>query len=276
MSNDTPRGLTTKDRGAELQKILDARMVQIAKALPPGTMTPDHFARVVLTLCGKNPRLMECNGASLIGAVMQSAQLGLSPDPVLGEAWFVPFKGVVTFIPGYKGLIKLAYQSEQVAKLAARVVREGDEFDFEYGLREKLAHRPKSAPTDTMTHVYATMKIKGGDVNFLVMTRDEVEAVRKRSPAVRAGKSTPWDTDYEAMAMKTALRRLCKLGPSSVSPRLQQALALDELAEHGLRQNLAEPFLPVGEKAPDAEWTEDDEKALADGARAAETQTPKE
>lgn len=273
---DQPRGLTTKDRGAELQKILDARMVQIAKALPPGTMTPDHFARVVLTLCGKNPRLMECNGASLIGAVMQSAQLGLSPDPVLGEAWFVPFKGVVTFIPGYKGLIKLAYQSEQVAKVSAHVVRDGDAFDFEYGLREKLSHRPANDPARPMTHVYATMKIKGGDTNFLVMSKQEVDDVRKRSPAVRAGKSTPWDTDYEAMAMKTALRRLCKLGPASVAPRLQQAVALDELAEHGLRQNLADPFLPVGEKAPDAEWTEDDEKALAEQARAAENNQAKE
>ena len=153
--SDTPKGLTLKDRGAELQKILDARMVQIAKALPPGTMTPDHFARVVLTLCGKNPRLMECNGASLIGAVMQSAQLGLSPDPVLGEAWFVPFKGVVTFIPGYKGLIKLAYQSEQVAKVSAHVVRDGDAFDYEYGLREKLSHRPANDPDRPMTHAYA-------------------------------------------------------------------------------------------------------------------------
>ena len=265
--SDQLKGLTVKDRGAELQKVLDARMVQIAKALPPGTMTPDHFARVVLTLCGKNNRLMECSPASLIGSVMQSAQLGLSPDPVLGEAWFVPFKGVVTFIPGYKGLIKLAYQSEQVAKIGAHVVRDGDAFDYEYGLKEKLSHRPKSSPTAPMTHAYATMKIKGGDTLFLVMTREEIDAVRKRSPAVRSGKSTPWDTDYEAMAMKTVLRRLCKLGPASVAPRMQRALALDELAEHGLKQHLSDPFLAAGEKDEEDQF---DEQALADAAREAE------
>ncbi len=268
--SDQPKGLTIKDKVGSLQAMLDARMVQIAKALPANTMEPAHFARVVVTLCAKNPRLMDCNMASLLGAVMQSAQLGLSPDPVLGEAWFVPFKGVVTFIPGYKGLIKLAYQSEQVAKVAAHVVREGDAFDYEYGLREKLSHRPQSSPTAALTHAYATMKIKGGDTNFLVMTREEIEAVRKRSPAVRAGKSTPWDTDYEAMAQKSVLRRLCKIGPASVAPRLQRALALDEQAEHGLRQNLADPFLATGEKAPDAEWTDEDEKALGEAARAAE------
>lgn len=271
--SEAPRGLTTKDRVTDLQRMLDARMVQIAKALPANTMEPTHFARVVVTLCAKNPRLMECNTASLLGAVMQSAQLGLSPDPVLGEAWFVPFKGVVTFIPGYKGLIKLAYQSEQIAKVASHVVREGDAFDYEYGLREKLSHKPNSSPVAAMTHAYATMKIKGGDVNFLVMTRDEIDAVRKRSPAVRAGKSTPWDTDFEAMAQKTVLRRLCKIGPASVAPRLQRALALDEQAEHGLRQNLADPFLAVGEKSPDAEWTDEDEKALSEAAKAAETKT---
>lgn len=271
--SETPRGLTAKDRGAELQKILDSRMIQIAKALPPGTMTPHHFQRVVLTLCGKNPRLMECNGASLIGAVMQSAQLGLSPDPVLGEAWFVPFKGIVTFIPGYKGLIKLAYQSDQVAKVTAHVVRDGDAFDYEYGLKEKLVHKPAAPLKAQATHAYATMRIKGGDTLFLVMTREEIEAVRKRSPAVRAGKSTPWDTDWDAMAMKSALRRVCKLGPTSVSPKMQQALALDEQAEHGLKQNLSDPFMAPGESDTDAEDV--DEQALADAALVAESK-PKE
>jgi recombinational DNA repair protein RecT len=70
------------------------------------------------------------------------------------------------------------------------------------------------------------------------------------------------------MAMKTVLRRLCKTLPSSVSPRFQKALALDEQAEHGLKQNLSEPFLLPNET--DTSQDEIDEQALADAAREAE------
>lgn len=261
--------ITLRDKSERLQKQLDQRMIEIAKALPAETMTPQHFARTVVTLCGKNPALLDCNLPSLIGAIMQSAQLGLSPDPVLGEAWMVPFKGVVTFIPGYKGLIKLAYQSEQIAKISARVVRNGDDFSFCYGLKEKLEHVPKATLTAPLTHVYATAKIKGGETNFIVMTREEVEAIKARSPAARYGKS-PWTTDYDAMAMKTVLRRLCKTLPSSVSPRFQRALALDEQAEHGLKQNLADPFLLPNETDTEREI---DEQELANAALEAEKQT---
>ena len=262
--------ITLRDKSERLQKQLDQRMIEIAKALPAETMTPQHFARTVVTLCGKNPKLLDCNFASLIGAIMQSAQLGLSPDPVLGEAWFVPFRDVVTFIPGYKGLIKLAYQSDQVAKVTAHVVRDGDDFDYEYGLKEKLTHKPKAPMSAKVTHAYATLKIKGGDTLFLVLTREEIEAIRKRSPAVKSGKSTPWDTDPEAMAMKSALRRVCKLGPSSVTPKLQRALQLDEQAENGLKQHLSEPFLLPNESDTERDV---DEQELANAALEAEKQT---
>lgn len=246
--SDEQRGLMTlKSKNEALEKHLQLRMVEIAKALPSDTMKPEHFARTVLTLCGKNPKLLDCvtthaGLASLLGSVMQAAQLGLAPDPVLGEAWFVPFKGVVQFIPGYKGLTKLAWQSGQVAKISARIVRDGDKFELEYGLREKLKHVPAGDASKPMTHVYATLLTHGSrDPLFVCLTRAEVDAIKARSPAVRARVSTPWDSDYEAMALKSAIRRVCKLAPmSTVNQNLQHALALDEQAEHGLKQNLGE------------------------------------
>ncbi len=248
--------LTLVDKVDRLKEFLDKRMEQLAKALPANTMEPHHFARVVVTLCQRNLNLLECDKASLLGAVMQSAQLGLSPDPVLGEAWFVPFKGIVQFIPGYKGLVKLAWQSGQVSKIAARVVRAGDLFEYEYGLKEKLIHKPTAPLTAELSHVYAVVKIKGGDVNFTVMTRQEVDAIKARSPAARKGGS-PWHTDYDAMAMKTVLRRQCKTMPTSVAPRLQRALALDEQAENGLKQHLSKEFADGNEEKESDESGED-------------------
>jgi recombination protein RecT len=259
MTNDKPQQglMTLKSKNEALERHLQMRMVEIAKALPNDTMKPEHFARTVLTLCGKNTKLLDVVAttaglASLLGAVMQAAQLGLAPDPVLGEAWFVPFKGIVQFIPGYKGLTKLAWQSGQVAKISARIVREGERFEIEYGLKEKLKHTPGDDPSKPMTHVYATITTHGSrDPLFVCLSRAEVDAIKKRSPAVRAGVSTPWDTDYEAMALKSAIRRVCKLAPmSTTNQSLQKALALDEQAEHGLKQNLGEL---LGMSTPDEE-----------------------
>lgn len=233
--------ISVRDQVAQLEKLIDSRMVQIAKALPEGTMSPQHFARTVLTLCARNPELLKCNPGSLLGSVMQAAQLGLAPDPVLGEAWFVPFKSVVQFIAGYKGLVKLAWQSDRIAKVSARVVREGDVFDLEYGLSERLVHVPRSGPDKALTHAYAVVHAKDSALPmFVCLSLAEIEAIRNRSPSARSGHS-PWKTDFEAMAMKSALRRVCKLVPSSTKDqRLQHASALDEQAELGLKQHLGE------------------------------------
>ncbi|EKF2878464.1 recombinase RecT, partial [Escherichia coli] len=82
--------------------------------------------------------------------IVQCSQLGLEPGSALGHAYLLPFgnkneksgKKNVQLIIGYRGMIDLARRSGQIASLSARVVREGDEFNFEFGLDEKLIHRP--------------------------------------------------------------------------------------------------------------------------------------
>ena len=55
------------------------------------------------------------------------------------------------------------------------------------------------------------------------MSKDEVDAVRKRS---RAANNGPWVTDYGEMAKKTVFKRLSKWLP--VTPELQEAIAKDD------------------------------------------------
>ncbi len=47
------------------------------------------------------------------------------------------------------------------------------------------------------------------------MSKAEIEEVRKRSPSVSKGKSSPWDTDYIEMAKKTLIRRAFKAVPKT-------------------------------------------------------------
>ena len=78
--------------------------------------------------------------------MMQSAQLGLEPNTALGLAYLIPYevKGInkVQFQIGYKGLLELANRSGKLKTLYAHEVRENDEFDIDYGLEQKLIHKP--------------------------------------------------------------------------------------------------------------------------------------
>jgi recombination protein RecT len=228
-------GNAVAERQNTLANLIDRQKGEIARALPRH-MSPDRLARIATTVMRQTPRLGEANPASFLGALMTCAQLGLEPGP-LGHAYLVPFKNhkrgcrdrrscdcvvEVTFIPGYRGLVDLARRSGQVSNVQARVVREADVFDYEFGLEPKLTHRPQGSTSD-VSYAYAVLKLKDGAADFDVMDLPEIAAIRKRSKASDDG---PWATDFAEMAKKTVLRRLMKTAPMSVE--YQQAVANDE------------------------------------------------
>lgn len=245
----TSREMTVQERVSNVRAALGKMQGQLALALPRH-MTPERMARVAMTAIQKTPALQECTTYSLIGAIVEASQLGLEPDGVLGHAYLVPFRNKKTgnkecqLIPGYKGLIDLARRSGQLSTIYAHIVRERDDFDFAYGLEPILRHRPTDSPdAGRIIAVYAVAKLRDGGVQFDVMWKREVEAIRKRSKASNDG---PWVTDYDEMAKKTVLRRLCKMLPASVE--MHRAVALDERADAGVSQEFSLPMLeePAG------------------------------
>ncbi len=223
--------VSLNERNKQVRAILERQKDQIAMALPRH-ISVDRMLRVVLTSIRRTPKLLECDQMSLLGAVMEAAQLGLEPDGVLGHAYLVPYGKKVQLIPGYKGLIDLARRSGNVESIQARAVYEGDEFDFAYGDTPFLTHKPTADPGELLA-VYAIAKLKGGETVFEVMWRTQVETIRKRSMAANNG---PWVTDYDEMARKTAVRRLVKYLP--LSAEVARAVTLDDMAEAGIPQDL--------------------------------------
>jgi len=233
--------VSLKDKMGSVRELLERMKPQLELALPRH-MTADRMVRIALTSLQRTPQLLDCDKPSLAGAILQSAQLGLEPDGVLGHAYLVPFKGKVVFIPGYKGLIQLARRSGEVSTVEAVVVNAGDVFEYERGLVPILRHKPAEGDAGKVTHVYAIIRLRDGGVQWDVMTFDQIEAVRRRSPAGNGG---PWVTDWPEMAKKTVLKRVLKLAPCSVEA--QRAIALDERAEAGIDQNLELIDLPPTE-----------------------------
>ncbi|WP_129141488.1 recombination protein RecT [Modicisalibacter coralii] len=204
---------------------------QIARALPKH-ITPDRISRIALTEVNKTPALGKCDPMSLFGSIIQSAQLGLELGGALGHAYLVPYKDQAQFIIGYRGMIDLARRSGQMVSLQAHTVHENDDFEFEYGLDEKLRHVPARGQRGPMIAVYAVAKLTGGGHQIEVMWKEDVDAIRQQS---KAGNSGPWRDHYEEMAKKTAIRRLFKYLPVSVE--MQKAVSLDEQAEAGVQDN---------------------------------------
>lgn len=201
---------------------------EIEKALP-SHMNADRMARIALTTIRTNPMLLQCSIPSLLGAVMQAAQLGLEPG-LIGHCYLVPFKNGKTgqmdvqFIIGYKGMIDLARRSGNIESIYAHCVYEADEFDYELGLHPKLHHKPATGRRGEMKYVYAVAHFKDGGYQFEVMDKEEIERRRKRSKAANNG---PWVTDYEEMAKKTVIRHMWKYLPISIE--IQQQAGQDEV-----------------------------------------------
>lgn len=200
---------------------------QINAALTGTGIDPIRFKRIVITSLRMNNDLAACSQASILGAMMTAAQLGLEVNTPVGMAYLIPFKGECTLIIGYKGLIELARRSKRVTQVMAHAVYEGDEFSFEYGLHSDIRHRPIAENREDpakITHVYAYAKFSdGSDPVFVVLTRKRIESYRRRS---RMGSGGPWASDYEAMALKTAVKRLSTWLP--LSPQAADAVAYDE------------------------------------------------
>lgn len=220
-----------------VRELLMAAKDQIALALPRH-LTADRMIRVVLTAALRTPKLLECTKESLIRCVLECSQLGLEPDGILGDAYLIPFNnrknGTVEcqLLPGYKGLVNLARRSGDVSRIQAFTVHEADRFHVRYGSDPVIEHVPNFGIDDRgpMKYVYATAQLKDGASQWEIMSRREVDGIRRRSRAANDG---PWVTDYEEMSKKTVVRRLCKMLP--LSPEMRQALSIHDQVEMGVK-----------------------------------------
>jgi len=201
----------------------------ISKALPQ-SITVDRLVSMFTMVIRSNPELLSCTQSSLIGAMVQTAQLGLMPGNI-AHCYYVPFNNKngrdVQFIIGYKGLIELVNRSGKATILSTECVYEHDEFEYELGLNPVLMHRPaEGKDRGQVKGVYAIAKNLIADEKvFVYLPRMDIDKVRSASKA-GASDYSPWARWYEEMAKKTAVKRLTKLLPLSID--VQKQIATDE------------------------------------------------
>ncbi|MDP2662102.1 MAG: recombinase RecT [Dehalococcoidia bacterium] len=220
--------------------------------LLPRNIDRAKYIRLALGCLREVPALNQCTPASFLSALFECAGLGLEPNTALGEAYILPYKDRAQLIIGYKGFKELMYRSGLVSKIDAHAVYQGDDFEYEFGLNEKLRHVQTGAPVrpetngqtgGNVTHAWVKITMKDGEVAWDAMNRAQIEDIRRRSPAAWNG---PWVTDYEPMSWKTVLRRKAKLMP--LSPQIRRAITLDEEGEAALPQTYTTTFKVMDDK----------------------------
>jgi len=267
-----PSGLAIKSdpRAMQFKHLLEGGSMQKAiKAALPKHISLERFVRVVIGVIGQSKDLLNCTPESVLVSLMRAASMGLEPDGgPLGQGYLVPFGRECQFIPGYRGLIKLARNSGEVADVWAEVVYAADTFEYDLGLEPSLKHRRNDDVADAgaLKYAYSVARFRDGEKRFVVLNRREVEKIKAVSKSAKSEYS-PWKTWESEMWKKTAVRRLCKLLPLSVDVQRQVERDTDDGADSSVLADIdlmpaidvattaaiEQASAPVAEREPGAE-----------------------
>lgn len=188
----------------------------------PGHITAERFVRTAQTAITMTRNIDKVkNPKSLLNACAKAAADGLVLDG-REAALVIDRDGNVQYRPMVRGLLKLARNSGEIRGIIVEPVHVNDVFIHKpTKLDEPVVHEiDHRKDRGEIYLVYAIAELTSGVIQAEVMTVAKINAIRDRSDGYRAFKagkikSTPWSTDWEEMARKTVLRRLCKYLPSS-------------------------------------------------------------
>jgi len=184
-------------------------------------------------------KVAENNKLSVINAMIDLGNSGLSLSPVLKQGYFVPMDKKVLFWASYMGKRDIVMASGQVKDAYARLVYEGEEFEVKYGTGGHIKHTPDPWGDKDPSKIkggYWYCVLSNGAEKFGTMNKQEIEAIQKRAPSAGASTS-PWKSDWEQMALKTVFNRGFKEMPKgNLSDQQIKALEVgDQLEEKDVK-----------------------------------------
>lgn len=244
-----------KSKGSLKEIISSEAMQKQFQAALPSHLSPERFARIAITALTRTPKLQDCTPESLMKCLLDLSAIGLEPDG--RRAHLIPYGKECTLVLDYKGIVELMRRSGDVAAIHADVICENDTFEHNLGVIEKHTFDLQQ-PRGEMYAAYCQVTFKNGSKQSAIMSKQEIDGIRKRS---KAGNNGPWVTDFNEMAKKTVLRRVSKL--VTLSPEVLDIVDQDAVAEFGSGfRNVTkapvvrtEPINPFAQQTPAIEET---------------------
>lgn len=183
-----------------------------------GKRTPQFLSSLV-SMINDNPDLQAAfyaNAMSVIKSALQAASYDLPIDPSLGYAYIVPYKNkgkpTATFIIGYKGMVQLCLRTGAYKCVPDAVdVREGELESYNRLTGEAVFNwiEDEDEREELPIIGYAGyFQLKNGAEKTIFMT---VKQIKKHEQKNRKGEymGKGWRENFDAMARKTVIRRLC-------------------------------------------------------------------
>jgi recombination protein RecT len=207
-----------------------------AKMLPDVIEKGRYMAMYLNVLKGFicNPKVT--NKKSILSCAFNAPKFGLLPDPVFGQIYFIPYKGVLTYQLGYRGMITMADRAG--LRVRAGIVYDKDEFDyFEKEDGQHLLHRPILSEKERGKEIciYSCFQhVKTGFNQIQVMESYHVDEIKKMVLARMKDSDTPWKNPVfePEMRKKTGIRRHAKTEP--FSEEITRATEHEEQDERGI------------------------------------------
>ena len=217
VSNSLVQSKANSKMGMTAYLTQDAVKDQINKVI--GGKNGTRFITAIISAVNNNEQLQQCTNQSILSAALLGESLNLSPSPMLGYYYLVPFndknKGkVAQFQIGYKGLIQLAIRSGQYKKINVMAIKEGELEYFDplnEDIKVNLMVSDWNAREKAKTiGYYATFELTNGFKKSIYWSKEQMEAhAEQYSMGYKAKKGyTFWEKDFDAMAYKTMLRQL--------------------------------------------------------------------
>lgn len=229
------------------------------------------WIRTTQGLLRRDPKLFQAaqnDVGQFMSVLLDAARLGLEPGTeqyYLVPRWNKNKKCTeVTGVRGYQGEIELMYRAGAVSSVIVEVVYSSDKFEYRPGRDERPLHEIDWDAEDRgdlrLAYAYAVMK-DGATSKVVVLNRGHIAKAMAKSDSAN-GKYphlSPWNTNTEAMWLKTAAHRLTKWVPTSAEYiREQLRAAADVSAEQALA---ATPAVPL----PQPSVALDDENETVEG-----------
>lgn len=189
-------------------------------------LSPQKFVQIVINEVKKDTKLLDAfmaNPSSMFASILAGAEIGLVPSDLLGEFFLIPrnlkgddgqYRKTVTPLIGYKGLVKILLRTGDIERIEAHIVYKGDKFLVDYGTNPKMTHKAKldaDRTAENITHAYAVAHYKSGKVQFQVMTRAEIMAIRDKTKYPNELYFNDKSNPNRWMEKKCALVQLSKL-----------------------------------------------------------------
>jgi phage RecT family recombinase len=203
--NGNDKALTPHE---EPRRFIDRLMVgkrgEIETALAGSGVEFDLFRLGVARAIMRDPKLEEASTASLAGAVLDCARLGLVPAGYDAQAAIITRGREAALMVMVGGLIDLALRGGAVAEIGAETVREGETFERD-PIADTIVHRVIYPRNAKIVAAYAWAKMRDGTKIFEIVDQAEINSARRAGSGRGA-----WESWEGEMAKKVAKRRLIR------------------------------------------------------------------